>query len=207
MDSKAHWEHVYDTKPPSRVSWFQEKPSVSLELIAATGVGPEGAILDVGGGASRLIDNLLDAEYAAVGVVDIAAAALRESQQRLGEAAGQVEWFVADITSFASPHRWDVWHDRAVFHFLTESADRAAYRKTLFDTLAPTGDVIVAAFSLRGPPRCSGLDVMRYSPESLLAELGPGLELVETRQEAHCTPAGAVQDFLYCRIRRLQTSD
>lgn len=201
MKRKAHWERIYAKHAPNEVSWFQVKPEISLRMVEASGVGPDGLIIDVGGGASTLVDHLLDAGYKNVSVLDLARAGAEQARARLASRADEVKWLEADITRFEAPHRWDLWHDRAVFHSLTEPADRAAYRASLFRCVASGGQVIIATFGLEGPRRCSGLDVVRYSPESLAAELGPGLTLVESEAELHRTPKGALQAFNYCRFR------
>jgi 2-polyprenyl-3-methyl-5-hydroxy-6-metoxy-1,4-benzoquinol methylase len=200
MERKAHWETVYQEKDPGEVSWFQPRPETSLALIEATGAGADDAIVDVGGGASTLVDHLLAAGHRNVTVLDIAENALATSQQRLGDQAQQAAWICADATDFALPHEVEVWHDRAVFHFLTHAADRAAYRDCLHRHLAADGQVVVATFAPDGPEKCSGLPVMRYDPDSLAAELG--LAVVESVTEHHVTPGGKPQSFVYVRLQR-----
>lgn len=200
MDRKQHWEDVYRQKQPTEVSWFQPRPEISLNLIRASGIAPEEPVIDVGGGASRLVDCLLDAGYANVSVLDIAAAAMRHSRERLAARADGVTWLEADATAFTPPQQYALWHDRAVFHFLTDPADRNAYRNALAAGLRPGGHLIIATFALDGPDMCSGLPVQRYSPETLSAELGEGFELVETVTETHRTPAQKDQRFVYCRF-------
>jgi SAM-dependent methyltransferase len=202
MDPKQHWEEVYLQKAAQDMSWFQADPSLSLELIHGLGIGKQESIVDVGAGASRLMDRLLAEGYTDLTAVDIAEAALQRSRARLGDAAARVQWFAADVTRWQPPQHYRLWHDRAVFHFLTEAADRAAYRKTLESALIPYGTVIIASFALDGPECCSGLPVRRYSPESLAAELGPGFRLMDQRNEAHTTPAGKLQLFQYSVLRR-----
>ena len=202
MDRKAHWDAIYTMKSPEEVSWFQASPELSLALIAATGVGKDARIIDVGGGASVLVDRLLDAGFTQVTVVDLSRAALARAKERLGEGAGRVTWLEMDITEATLSGPVDVWHDRAVFHFLTDVGDRRKYRQVAEAAVRPGGHVILATFALEGPPRCSGLEVQRYSPVSLQHELGDRFELVETRQEIHTTPAKAQQAFLYCRFRK-----
>ena len=197
MDSKQHWDEVYAQKAEDTVSWFQPRPDISLALIAAAGLDPLDPVVDVGGGASRLVDHLLLQGHRDVTVLDVAAAALEKSRRRLGKAAGSVHWLVSDITRWRPERRYRVWHDRAVFHFLTEPADRAAYRRVLEAALAHGGHAIIASFALDGPERCSGLPVRRYSPQTLAAELGPAFNLLEQHQEEHTTPAGRVQHFQY----------
>lgn len=196
-----HWGRVYRTKGEDEVSWFQETPAPSLEMIRTAGLGPASSVLDVGGGASRLVDALLLDGYR-VGVLDVAPEALEMARSRLGERASSVEWFVSDVLAFESPHPWDLWHDRAVFHFLTDPADRARYREVLLASLAPGGHVVVAPFGPGGPERCSGLPVQRYDAAALAAALGPALRLVEHRTEVHSTPTGSDQEFLFARFVR-----
>jgi SAM-dependent methyltransferase len=203
MQAKEHWERVYQTKPTTQVSWFQEKAERSLRLIRETGVGPDAAILDVGGGASVLVDDLLAAGYRNVTVLDLSAAALEAARKRLGPAAGQVRWLEADITQVALPEAsLDVWHDRAVFHFLTAPADRERYVQTALKAVKPGGHLIVATFAEDGPLKCSGLDIVRYSPEALHAEFGPSVALEKSEREQHRTPGGSEQRFIYCYCRR-----
>ena len=197
MDRQRHWDEVYSQKAEDTVSWFQVHPDLSLELIRAAGVGHTDALIDVGGGASRLVDHLLGAGFADLTVLDIAAAALERAGARLGPAALKVQWLVADVTRWRPARLYRLWHDRAVFHFLTEAADRAAYLANLKAALTPGGHAVIASFAPDGPERCSGLPVQRYSPESLAAELGPAFHLKGKRNESHLTPAGRVQRFQY----------
>jgi SAM-dependent methyltransferase len=201
-ERRTHWETVYEKRSPEEVSWHQDTPDSSLQLIEHAGVGTDAAILDVGGGASRLVDHLIERGFTDVTVLDVSERALRHAKERLGEAAEDVGWIRADVTRASLDHHYDVWHDRAVFHFLTDAEDRRRYRALLHGAVPPGGHVIVASFALDGPERCSGLPVVRYSPESMRAELGPGLELVETWDEDHRTPAGKLQRFVFCRFRR-----
>ncbi|HEU5399615.1 MAG TPA: class I SAM-dependent methyltransferase [Gammaproteobacteria bacterium] len=197
MDSKRHWHEVYAQKAEDAVSWFQPRPDISLALIAAAGLDPLDPIVDVGGGASRLVDNLLAEGHRDVTVLDVAAAALEKSRARLDTAKDSVHWVVADITRWRPERRYRLWHDRAAFHFLTTSEDRLAYRRALEAGLMPGGTAIIASFAIDGPERCSGLPVQRYSPDTLAAELGPTFKLMERHQEEHTTPAGRVQHFQY----------
>jgi SAM-dependent methyltransferase len=199
-DRERHWNRAYESGTADTRSWYQAEPRVSLSLLTRTGIGPEAGILDVGGGTTVLIDRLLDMGYSNVGVLDISRAAIDQAKSRLGERAGGVEWYHADVTRFRSPHRWDVWHDRAVFHFLTDDADREGYRQALASALRPGGHLIIAAFSPTGPERCSGLPTVRYSAQSLGEALGPVCEWIESVPESHQTPGGRVQDFLYSRF-------
>lgn len=201
MDTRRdHWRRVWGARSPDQVSWYQPEPRVSLELIAAAGVAKDAGIIDVGGGASVLVDRLLDLGYTNLAVLDIAGAAMQVSQGRLGARAAAVAWHEADVTNFEPPRRYALWHDRAVFHFLTEAGDRRRYVATLRKALTPGGAVVIAAFAPDGPPRCSGLDVMRHDERSLAAELGEDFELREVRRETHRTPSQAEQRFIYCRF-------
>lgn len=202
-ERKAHWESIYETRAPDEVSWYQADPEMSIRLIeAVTGGDVARRVLDVGGGASLLTDRLLALGYCSVGVLDVAPGALARVRDRLGEQAESVEWFEADVTAFESPHRWDVWHDRAVFHFLTDPEDRRSYVRRLLDALEGGGHAIVATFGPDGPPKCSGLDIVRYSPASLAQELGAELKLIESTEELHSTPSGAKQAFMYGVFRK-----
>ena len=203
MQQKNHWEHVYSTKPTDAVSWFQEHAEQSLRLIRDTGIPSSSGIIDVGGGASTLVDDLLRHDYSNVTVLDLSGAALASVKMRLGEAASKVNWVEGDITKVSFPvHAFDVWHDRAVFHFLTDEADRQAYVETVLRSVKPGGHVIVATFAEDGPLQCSGLPVMRYSPDELHAEFGAPFTLVQHEREEHHTPFGTVQQFVYCYCRK-----
>ena len=197
---KQHWDAVYAAKPSTEVSWHQATPSVSLDLIRASGLSPAAKIIDIGGGASTLADHLLSEGFSAITVLDLAAAALDQSRHRLGPAANSIDWIPADILTWQPPTHYHLWHDRAVFHFLTDPTHRAAYLATLNSALHPGATVILATFALNGPERCSGLPVRRYSPETLVTELGPQFTLVQTATEDHHTPSGALQSFVYCRF-------
>jgi SAM-dependent methyltransferase len=206
MQAKDHWENVYTSKAPEAVGWFQPRAEVSLDLINATGVGKDAGIIDVGGGASTLVDDLLLGGYTDLTVLDLSAAALSAARKRLGEKERWVRWIEADITEVELPrNRYDVWHDRAVFHFLTTPEQRAAYVRTVFDAVKPGGHVIIATFAEDGPLQCSGLPVVRYSPGQLHNEFGDAFTLLDHRKEAHHTPFGAVQQFTYCYCRRISS--
>jgi SAM-dependent methyltransferase len=198
----AHWENVYRTRSEREVSWFQETPTVSMELIRLAGTTRSSAIIDVGGGASRLVDTLVDEGYEVVSVLDLSESALAAAKTRLGQAAGRVTWIVADVVNWKPPRRYDLWHDRAAFHFLTDEADRAAYVACLGEALRPGGHVIIATFALDGPERCSGLPVIRYDAASLGKVLGDAFTLVEARRHDHPTPMGGTQRFQFSLFRR-----
>ena len=201
-ESRHHWQAIYGAGPEESLGWFQESPTLSLMLIRAAGVGPDARIIDVGGGASRLVDCLLERGHAHLSVLDIAAPALDRARARLGRRAERVDWVIADVTTWTPPAPFDLWHDRAVFHFLTDAADRRRYRATLAAALRSGGHAIIATFAADGPERCSGLPVRRYGPKMLAAELGEAFVLDESRHEDHITPGGLVQKYIYCRFRR-----
>ena len=202
MQNKEHWEKVYTTKASNAVSWFQPHAHLSVKLIKGTGASRDAAILDVGGGASTLVDDLLANGYANLTVLDLSAAALAAARRRLGDKAAKVRWIEADIAKADLPaHHFDVWHDRAVFHFLTDPEDRAAYVQAVFRAVKPGGHVIVATFAEDGPDQCSGLPVMRYSADGLHDEFGDSFTLLRHEKEAHHTPAGKIQQFIYCYCR------
>lgn len=204
MENKQHWEQVYASKATESVSWFQAHADRSVELILATGVPSSASIIDVGSGASRLIDDLVGVGFTDITALDISAAALAATRARLGEAAaGSIEWLVADITQADLPMAaFDLWHDRAVFHFLTEAAQRRAYVDAVRHALKPGGYLVVATFAEDGPSQCSGLPVCRYAPEALQAEFGAGFEWLRTEREVHATPFGTEQKFVYCLGRK-----
>jgi 2-polyprenyl-3-methyl-5-hydroxy-6-metoxy-1,4-benzoquinol methylase len=203
METKTHWEQIYQAKAVTQVSWYQLHPLLSLQYIQNTGIGTTGQIIDIGGGASTLVDHLLEDGFQHITVLDISAAALEVAQQRLGPRAGVVTWLEADITQALLPrHKYDVWHDRAVFHFLTQAEDRQRYLNAVREAVRPGGHIIVATFADDGPERCSGLEVARYNPESLHNEFGADFELLDSALERHQTPFGTEQKFVYCYCRR-----
>lgn len=202
VERQAHWENVYQTKREGEVSWFQDSPSISLDLIRATGVRPDASIIDIGGGASRLPDALLEAGFSSITVLDLSEKAMHVSQARLGERGANVKWIVADVTTWQPPEVYDVWHDRAAFHFLTDPKDQAAYAERVSRALYPGGHVIIGTFAPDGPERCSGLPIVRHDAGSLGTILGPSFALTETREHEHRTPAGAIQRFQFSRFRR-----
>lgn len=202
MDPKAHWEQLYRTRGPDQMSWFEPEATLSLALIQRVAPTRNEAIIDVGAGSATLVDGLLAAGYHRLTVLDLSAAALQQARRRLGERASAVEWREADILDVRLASRaFDVWHDRAVFHFLTEAADRRAYVAQVRHTLRPGGFALVATFATDGPTRCSGLEVARYSPEELHAEFGDDFRLLSSEQRTHVTPWGARQAFTYCLCR------
>ena len=202
--SKAHWEAVYGSRAPTELSWFESRPARSLELLAQLGVSASAAIIDVGGGASMLVDALLDLGFDNLTVLDISRAALEHARARLGARVALVEWMEADVTraDFSARARYDVWHDRAVFHFLTDVDDRRRYVAAASDAIRPGGAALIATFSPQGPARCSGLDVVRYDSEQLARELGSQFSLESSVDDLHHTPTGAEQAFTYTVLRR-----
>lgn len=203
MDAKSHWEKVYTTKTSTEVSWYQTQPQKSLEIIKGTGITQNAQIIDVGGGSSTLVDFLLEADFQNITVLDISAASLTSTQARLGASANRVTWLEGDITQTSLPAEfYDVWYDRAVFHFLTRPEDRTAYVRLARQALKPNGHIIVATFAPDGPTHCSGLEVARYDPEQLHDEFGEPFELVESHHELHHTPFGTDQSFIYCYCKK-----
>lgn len=203
MDARSHWNHVYATKSADSVSWFQRRSERSLALIQRVAVADDAPIIDVGGGASVLVDELLCAGYCDVTVLDLASAALDVARSRLGDAAARVQWIEGDVRTAVLPEaHYAVWHDRAVFHFLTDVSDREAYVAQLERAVRAGGFAIVATFAEDGPTRCSGLPVRRYSPNALQRELGDRFSLVTSEREMHSTPTGTQQPFVYSLFRR-----
>lgn len=198
-----HWRKVYTDKPPEDVSWYQATPTQSLAAMERFGALPSQALIDIGGGASTLVDALLARGWNDLTVLDIAAPALAAAQARLGAVADMVTWIAADITEWQPPRRYDIWHDRAVFHFLTEPGQRAAYIRALHTGLAPGGLIIIATFAPDGPEKCSGLPVERYDAEKLAAVLGAQFRLEASWRDTHLTPWGSEQSFTWCVLRAL----
>lgn len=201
-DRTTHWQNVYATKGEAEVSWFQDRPTNSLDMIRAANPDHDAAIIDIGGGASRLVDALLQDGYRDIAVLDLSANALDAAKKRIGAAASKVDWIVADATAWRPAKTYGVWHDRAAFHFLADPHDRAAYVERLRAAIAPGGHIIIATFAPDGPETCSGLPVQRHDSASLAAELGPEFELVEARSEIHHTPWNSTQAFQFSRFRR-----
>lgn len=202
-DNRDHWRAVYADRDPSTVSWHQRNPARSLILIEETGIADSAPIIDVGGGAGRLADRLLDLGFEDVTVLDIAEPALQAARDRLGDRAAQVTWIEADVLTHRFEREFAVWHDRATFHFLTDPDDRARYAEQADAALQDGGHLIVAGFALDGPERCSGLAVQRHDAESLAACFASAFQPVGFQEEAHRTPTGATQHFIYGRFRRV----
>jgi ubiquinone/menaquinone biosynthesis C-methylase UbiE len=202
MNSEQHWDRIYRTRAASEVSWYQPEARLSLALIRRVAPELDAPIVDVGGGASTLVDGLLRGGYRDVTVMDLASAALTRAQERLGDRASQAQWIVADaLEAPLPPASCAVWHDRAVFHFLTDARDRARYVAQVQRVVRPGGHVIVASFGPGAPSRCSGLEVVRYDAYGLHAEFGSTFRLLDSTREDHRTPAGTVQPFVYCLCR------
>ncbi len=200
---KQHWEQIYQGKGDQETSWFQPRPENSLALIQATGENNDASLIDVGGGNSRLVDHLLEQGWTNLSVLDISATALLKARQRLGAKAQTVDWLETDLLAGTVKGPFQIWHDRAVFHFLTHAAERTRYLQQLKNALSPGGHCIIATFAHDGPKACSGLPVKRYTPQELAATLGTAFQLVESRSEQHQTPAGKNQSFIYCRFNYL----
>jgi len=199
MKEQEHWEKVYSTKSADNVSWFQEHAMRSLEIIHSIHPNPDAKIIDVGGGASTLVDDLLSDGFAHVAVLDLSASALEVARKRTGTNGEKVQWIAGDIRHVELPEQsYDIWHDRAVFHFLTDPADRWAYVQQVMKVVKPGGHVIVATFAPDGPEQCSGLPVARYNHAQLHGEFGPAFELLDHASEEHQTPWGSLQHFVYC---------
>ena len=201
-DPKKHWENAYQKESPEELSWYQDRPEMSLELIAATEVGLNHNIIDIGGGTSKLASLLVAQGYKKVTVLDIAALPIEQAKSRLGAQADKITWIEADVTNCNFAEKYDIWHDRAVFHFLTDIQDRKRYVDAVQQSLKAGGHLIIATFGLKGPRKCSGLHVVRYSPETLQNELGKNFDLVETFIEVHSTPSKVQQKFIYCHFTK-----
>jgi 2-polyprenyl-3-methyl-5-hydroxy-6-metoxy-1,4-benzoquinol methylase len=201
-DVGSHWENIYRTRPPDSVSWFRPHLERSLSLIERAAPQRTAAIIDVGAGESTLVDDLLARGYANLTILDISQKALSVTRERLGQLAESVEWICADVTHAPLPaHFYDVWHDRAVFHFLATDEERKSYVNAVENAVKPGGHVIVSTFGTEGPTKCSGLPVVRYDAEGLHREFGHHFRLIESSEELHTTPSGTVQQFLYCYCR------
>lgn len=203
MDRKHHWNQVYETKGPDDISWFQATPGISLRLIAATGLPKTDPILDVGGGTSLLVDHLLDEGYRNLTLLDISGAALKQARARLGRREHFVRWVEADITGFQADQQFRMWHDRAVFHFLTEPEDQRRYAAMLAQALPLGAHAIIGTFAIDGPEKCSGLPVVRYDADRMTTVLGSAFRLTERIDETHVTPWQSEQRFSFFRLVRV----
>jgi hypothetical protein len=200
--TQEHWDQVYSTKRDTEVSWYQAHPEHSLELVRSVAPSFSASILDVGGGASRLVDELVGLGYSNLTVLDVSHFALDRSKARLGRKSDDVSWIVADVTQWKPVRAWDVWHDRAVFHFLTTTEDQNAYITALEAATKTGSSAIISTFALDGPDRCSGLPVQRYSPATLAARIGSRFQMISQSSEAHTTPSGTTQRFSYAVLKR-----
>jgi SAM-dependent methyltransferase len=203
IDRQAHWQNVYATKAEKEVSWFQENPAPSLDLIAASGISTDVEIIDVGGGTSRLVDRLIEKSYRKITILDLSAIALGATKIRLGLLGENVTWIVADVTSWEPSNTYDLWHDRAAFHFLTKPTDRDFYVERLKAALRPGGQAIIATFAWDGPEKCSELPIVRYDPEELASVLGSAFRLIDSLQHEHLSPGGTTQLFQFSRFLKI----
>ncbi|MGG7468249.1 class I SAM-dependent methyltransferase [Chryseobacterium arthrosphaerae] len=200
-EHKNHWENVYETKNLDQVSWTQAKPQTSLDFISSFGLGKEARIIDIGGGDSNLVDFLLQEGYENITVLDISSKALEKAKERLGDAAAKVKWIATDITAFEPVETYDIWHDRAAFHFLTNQEQVSKYMGIAEKSI--TGFMVLGTFSKNGPTKCSGLDIQQYDEESLSSEFESGFEKIQCLTEDHTTPFGTVQNFVFCSFKKL----
>ncbi len=199
--TRQHWEHIYQTKSPEEVSWTQDEPRISLELIRKAGVAKDGAIIDIGGGDSRLVDFLLQDGYTNISVLDISEAALERAKARLGAAASKVHWIHNDVLEWKPTQQFELWHDRAAFHFLRDPEEQSKYLKLLAEYVA--GQAIIGTFSVHGPVKCSGLEIKQYDAQSMSELLEQyGFQRLECLDDTHTTPFGTTQEFICCRFRK-----
>ncbi|EFK36321.1 trans-aconitate 2-methyltransferase [Chryseobacterium gleum] len=199
-DNKSHWENVYETKNPDQVSWTQKKPQTSLDFITSSGLGKDASIIDIGGGDSNLVDFLLEEGYENITVLDISAKALQKAQERLGDAANKVKWIATDITAFEPTEKYDIWHDRAAFHFLTKPEQVSKYIDIAEKNV--NNFMIIGTFSKNGPTKCSGLDIQQYDEESLAEKFKAGFTKIKCITEDHITPFETVQNFVFCSFKK-----
>ena len=200
-DRKEHWESVYLNKSPLTVSWYQQEPALSLSLITGISLSRDAPIIDVGGGASTLVDKLCEEAFTNISVLDVSGNALDHARKRLVNKASKVHWYEEDVTCFKPPHRFALWHDRAVFHFLTSKSDREKYIDVLRQSLEPGGHLIIMTFAIDGPLKCSGLDIVQYDVDKLTAALGTGFDLIKSGHDVHLTPAGKQQKFAFFHFK------
>lgn len=202
FDRKSHWETIYQTKKLSEVSWYQPKPQTSLDFIQESNLDLDAKIIDVGGGDSFLVDHLLDLGYTDISVLDISKNAINRAKERLGSRADQVKWIVSDISEFQPEESYDLWHDRAVFHFLTDQEEIAKYVQTLQQHLHPNGTFILGTFATDGPLKCSGIEITQYSPESMEALFSSSFKKIKCLKTQHPTPSNATQNFTFCLFKK-----
>ncbi|MGV8856315.1 MAG: class I SAM-dependent methyltransferase [Devosia sp.] len=202
VDRQSHWENVYTTKVEAEVSWYEETPELSLELLRQAGLNSSMSVIDIGGGASRLVDALVSADQAHLSVLDLSAAALETAKSRLA-GAERVQWFVSDVTAWTPDQEYDLWHDRATFHFLTVTKDQQAYVGVLLNALKQGGRAVIGTFAPDGPEKCSGLPIARYDADALQSVLGQQFQLMATSRHDHVTPWGAVQQFQFSTFEKI----
>ncbi len=206
FDRKKHWENIYLTKELKDVSWFQPTPETSLDFFKQFNVPTNAKVIDIGGGDSLLVDHLLDLGYKDISVLDISAAAIARAKQRLGDKAKNVKWIVADAATFKPTEKYDFWHDRAAFHFLTEEQEISNYLKTAEQSIHPTGVLVIGTFSEQGPNKCSGIDIKQYSETTMTDRLKKFFEKIKCITVDHKTPLDSIQNFVFCSFRKLQTA-
>lgn len=202
MDKRKHWDTIYTEKSFDEVSWYQKEPFTSLALINKYGKGTHVKLIDIGAGDSYLATSLLKHGFIDITVVDISEAAINRAKNRMAADADKISWITADITEFENPKKFDLWHDRATFHFLTSDVEIAQYRDLLSNSVNPEGIVIIGTFSEKGPTKCSGITIKRYAAEALAAVFAPGFDLIEAFSEDHTTPFGTVQNFVFVVLRK-----
>lgn len=202
LDRKKHWENIYQTKQTKEVSWFQDKPETSLQFIESFNLPKSAKIIDIGGGDSLLVDNLLNLGFQDITILDISEAALEKAKRRLSAQAEKIKWIVSDVASFKPTEKYDLWHDRAAFHFLTQEHDISNYVKTVEQSLQPKGFLLLGTFSDQGPEKCSGLDVKQYSELSMNEIFNKSFNKESCLKVDHQTPSGSVQNFIFCVFRR-----
>lgn len=206
FDRKRHWENIYQTKELKDVSWFQPTPETSLDFFKQFNVPTTAKVIDIGGGDSFLVDNLLDLGYQDISVLDISAAAIDRAKQRLGDKAKNVKWVVADAATFKPTEKYDFWHDRAAFHFLTDEQEIANYLQIAQESINPTGVLVIGTFSEQGPKKCSGIEIKQYSETTMIDQLKKFFEKIKCITVDHKTPFDTIQNFVFCSFRKLQTS-
>ncbi|MBT4511858.1 MAG: class I SAM-dependent methyltransferase [Chloroflexi bacterium] len=203
MERKSHWDNVYQHTDPSQVGWYRPHLENSLQFIEEIALEQSAQIIDIGGGCSTLVDDLLDRGFDNVTILDLSSYAIEIAKNRLGNRSSEVTWIEADVTKYTPPpNQYDLWHDRAVFHFLTSPEDRNTYFNAVWQSLKPNGNLIIATFSPEAPPKCSGLDLVRYTPDSLCHEFEEGFHLIQNLQQEHVTPLGVRQPYIYCHFRK-----
>jgi 2-polyprenyl-3-methyl-5-hydroxy-6-metoxy-1,4-benzoquinol methylase len=206
FDRKKHWENIYLTKELKEVSWFQPTPETSLEFIKQYDVPASARIIDIGGGNSYLVDNLLDSGYNDITVLDISEAAIERAKKRLGDRAAKVKWIIADVTAFKPTEKYDFCHDRSTFHFLTDKQEISGYIETAQKSLNRDGILVIGTFSEQGPKKCSGIEIQQYSETTMTDRLKPYFEKLKCITVDHTTPSGSIQNFIFCSFRKAQTA-